>query len=335
MHGTATACGRPMATERIVGGEDAKKGEWPWQVSLQGGKTMSCGGSLIASSWVLTAAHCFQIPLNLSLYTAYLGVYQLSDLQNSGVVKRAIKQVIIHPNFTAQGRGVGGDIALVELESPVGSTAFILPVCLPTSDIQLPENTMCWATGWGYTGETGPLQAPKTLQKVQLALISNDDCQSMYQSALRLGPNYQLIQEDMLCAGYKAGKKDACRGDSGGPLVCNVNGIWLQFGIISWGIGCAKPNQPGIYTRVQYYLSWLEENMSLVQHTVEECVTHESNVQFNVVTNSASSDEETENSADKERHMEKWSSPEGGSTMNSWSVVNPMLILAILIFFSL
>ncbi|XP_063789072.1 serine protease 27-like [Pseudophryne corroboree] len=248
-------CGRPVISDRIVGGVDAAAGQWPWQVSLQQNNAPLCGGSVITDSWVLTAAHCFETPLDISGYEVYIGAYNLSILQNPQTVSRKVKQVIINPAFTEEGSS--GDIALVQLDTPLKFTPYILPACLPSQSVDLTVGTMCWVTGWGGIKEGVPLPSPQTLQMVQVALIANANCNYMYQSSMGLNPNLQLIHNDMVCAGYQQGNKDSCQGDSGGPLVCNVNGVWLQYGIVSWGYGCAQLDHPGVYTRTQYYQSWL------------------------------------------------------------------------------
>ncbi|OCT59155.1 hypothetical protein XELAEV_18001644mg [Xenopus laevis] len=257
-----SVCGAPMVSERIVGGTDSKKGEWPWQISLSYKGEPVCGGSLIANSWILTAAHCFDSQ-NVSQYKVYLGVYRLSLLQNPNTVSRSVKRIIIHPDY--QFEGSNGDIALIEMDQPVTFTPYILPACLPPPAALLPAGVKCWVTGWGDIKEGQPLSNPKTLQKATVSLIDWHSCESMYETSLGYKPNVPFILDDMFCAGYKEGKIDACQGDSGGPLVCRVNNTWWQYGIVSWGIGCGQANQPGVYTKVQYYDAWIKQYITSVQ----------------------------------------------------------------------
>ncbi|XP_018426320.1 PREDICTED: serine protease 27-like [Nanorana parkeri] len=262
LHG---AHGRIIMQDRIVGGQDTKVAEWPWQISLQKDGLHLCGGSLLSESWVLLVAHCFEMPLDLSTFTVYLGVYQLSELSSLNAVKRGVKRVITHPDFTEEGSSA--DIALMELDKPVSFTSFISPVFLSSQNVSLPEGTMCSAIGWGDIHEEVNLPEPKTLQKVDVALIDSKKCEAMYRGSLGYGSSYNLIEKDMICAGYKQGGKDSCQGDSGGPLMCNVKGVWLQFAINSWGYGCARQGCPGVYTRVQNYQSWLLQYVPNIRYS--------------------------------------------------------------------
>ncbi|XP_060042405.1 plasma kallikrein [Erinaceus europaeus] len=109
--------------------------------------------------------------------------------------------------------------------------------------------TNCWVTGWGFTKEKGEIQ--NTLQKTNIPLVANDECQKSYR-------DYEITKQ-MICAGYKEGGKDACKGDSGGPLVCKHNRMWNLVGITSWGEGCGRKKQPGVYTKVAEYVDWILE----------------------------------------------------------------------------
>ncbi|XP_041432244.1 prostasin-like [Xenopus laevis] len=246
-------CGKPT-TNRIVGGQDTVRGEFPWQLSLRKLGIHNCGGSLIDSQWAISAAHCFARPIFLSDYKVDLGAYQLSV--PSGIVVD-VAAVYLHPTF--RGAGGSGDIALIKLAKPVQFTDYIIPICIPTPNIDFPNGVNSVVTGWGTISQQVSLPYPRTLQKVLVPTIARASCDQMYHiDNPTLPANQSIILWDMICAGYKAGKKGSCQGDSGGPLVYHWNGSWLLAGIVSWGFGCALPNRPGVYTSVTAYSTWIK-----------------------------------------------------------------------------
>ncbi|XP_042554075.1 serine protease 33-like [Dipodomys spectabilis] len=249
-----SVCGRVQASDRIVSGQDAKPGQWPWQVSLRQYGQHVCGGSVISEDWVLTAAHCFNQNQPLSAYMVLLG--SISSYPEAGEAGelRAVAQIFRHPSYSDEEHSMG-DIALLRLASPVSFSELILPVCLPKPGDPLDPGIRCWVTGWGYTSPTQSLLPPFTLQEVELPLIAQQTCEAYYQGNSASGQG-SLILEDMLCAGFEEGQKDSCFGDSGGPLVCDV-GVWVQAGVVSWGSECALPRRPGVYTNVSYYMAWI------------------------------------------------------------------------------
>ncbi|EGW13822.1 serine protease 33 [Cricetulus griseus] len=254
-----SVCGRPRASGRIVSGEDAQPGQWPWQVSVRENGEHVCGGSLIAEDWVLTAAHCFSQDQPLSAYKVLLGtIFSYPESSEPGEL-RTVSQFIKHPSYSADEHS-SGDIALVQLASSVSFSDYILPVCLPKPGDPLGPGTQCWVTGWGDIATNQPLPPPFTLKELQVPLIDARTCNAYYQenSVFNTEP---VIFEDMLCAGFEEGKKDACNGDSGGPLVCDINGVWIQAGLVSWGSDCALPKRPGVYTNVSVYISWIENTL--------------------------------------------------------------------------
>ena len=146
-----SVCGRPRTSGRIVSGQDAQLGRWPWQVSVRENGAHVCGGSLIAEDWVLTAAHCFNQGQSLSIYTVLLGTISSYPEDNEPKELRAVAQFIKHPSYSADEHS-SGDIALVQLASPISFNDYMLPVCLPKPGDPLDPGTMCWVTGWGHIG---------------------------------------------------------------------------------------------------------------------------------------------------------------------------------------
>ncbi|XP_069425632.1 tryptase-2 isoform X2 [Ovis canadensis] len=166
-----------------------------------------------------------------------------------------ISRVIPHPHYYMVENGA--DIALLQLEEPVSISRHVQPVTLPPASETFPPESQCWVTGWGDVDNGRPLPPPYPLKQVKVPIVENSVCDWKYHSGLSTDYSVPIVQEDNLCAGD--GGRDSCQGDSGGPLVCKVNGTWLQAGVVSWGDGCAKPNRPGIYTRVTSYLDWIHQ----------------------------------------------------------------------------
>lgn len=253
-------CGKPQQLNRIVGGEDSADSEWPWVVSIQKNGTHHCAGSLLTNRWVVTAAHCFKGTLNKPLeFSVLLGIWQLANPgQRSQRV--GISWVYPHPVYSWK-EGSRADIALVRLEHPIQFSERILPICLPDYSVHLPPNTNCWIAGWGSVHDGVPLSQPQTLQKLKVPIIDPEICGRLYWR----GAGQEAITEDMLCAGYLEGERDACLGDSGGPLMCQVEDTWLLAGIISWGEGCAERNRPGVYISLTAHRSWVQRIVQGVQ----------------------------------------------------------------------
>ncbi|KAG7227827.1 hypothetical protein INR49_013621, partial [Caranx melampygus] len=209
-----------------------------------------CGGSLINKEWVMSAAHCFS-STSPSGWQVSLGRQSLQG-SNPNEVSRTVARIILHPSYDSITSD--NDIALLRLSSPVTFTDYIRPVCLAASDSVFNNGTDSWVTGWGAVQEGVYLPFPETLQEVEVPVLGNRQCNCLN--------GVGRVTDNMICAGVLAGGKDSCQGDSGGPMVSKQGSVWVQSGIVSFGFGCARPNLPGVYSRVSRYQSWINSFIS-------------------------------------------------------------------------
>ncbi|XP_076341820.1 transmembrane protease serine 9-like [Tachypleus tridentatus] len=242
---------------KVALGENTKFGEVPWQAAILKKKYLSkrllCGGALIHKKWVVTAAHCvYRVPTNALIVR--LGEH---DIRNQNEYLR-------HAEYDVQRKTVysgyipgtfQGDIALLELSETVKIKRHIIPVCLPRFGQNF-TGSLGTVSGWGRKAH-GVRSIPSKLQKAVLQVIENVKCQQWYKNEGRR----EEIYEEMFCAGYKDGGRDACQGDSGGPLTVKENGTYILAGLVSWGVGCGRENLPGVYTKISSFTPWIRTHL--------------------------------------------------------------------------
>jgi serine protease len=229
---------------KIVGGKPSAAGEFPFTVALAASSGSQlrqyCGGALIGKEWVLTAAHC-------QVAEGEKAIIGRRDLSKADGQVLTIKKVLNHAAYDADSSD--NDIALLKLDKAVeGETV------APYQGASALSGETSVVVGWGRLTEGGA--SSSILQEVSVPVVSNATCSEGYAA------DNVLITGNMLCAGLAQGGKDSCQGDSGGPLlVRGQGGKFQQAGVVSFGIGCARPNRYGVYTRVANYAGWIEACM--------------------------------------------------------------------------
>ncbi|XP_043237002.1 trypsin-1-like [Amphibalanus amphitrite] len=240
-------CGLARRSTRIVGGVETEVREYPWQAGLvsAGDSWIWCGGTVINDRYVLTAAHC-TVGRSADRLEVLLGEHAM--FLADGERRVAVAAVTEHPRYRSVDT-TGYDFSLLRLAQRLDFAALggrVAPACLPAGGEFVGVEAI--VSGWGTTSAGGP--QPDALHEVTVRTQSNAQCSAAYRQ----------VNPSMLCAAVSGGGKDACQGDSGGPLVTEVAGRYSLIGVVSWGIGCARPDYPGVYARVTAAADWIRLN---------------------------------------------------------------------------
>jgi secreted trypsin-like serine protease len=238
---------------RIVGGVESDQA-YSWMVSIQSkvdGQHF-CGGTLINSRWVVTAAHCTE-DTSPDQIQVVIGIQNLDEPEIGETFN--VLSVVNHAEFNNPDE-LDNDISLLMLAGD--STFTPLEVISSSNFNNLNEGDLLTTMGWGALAEyDSAIEAgdfPNSLNEVQVPLVGPITCRNRFSD--------DFTTADLpLCAGYLVGGKDSCQGDSGGPLIIDVDGVPKLVGVVSWGYGCARALSYGIYTSVSEYSNWLDDNM--------------------------------------------------------------------------
>ncbi|GMR40881.1 hypothetical protein PMAYCL1PPCAC_11076 [Pristionchus mayeri] len=244
---------------RIIGGNDAPVGKWPWQVQLllvrESSSVSLCGGSIIAPRCILTAAHCLN-----SIDEVHKIMYGSVGADRSDKTARAANFTIHEKWESNKYKKSPNDIALIELEEPIQFDGTASPVCLPSLDTTIPVDAQVVATGFGLANDynnTSALGISSRLKETVILLVPHEVCNFRWHQQMET----EDLRDTQICAGsYGHG---SMKGDSGGPLVIfSKSKQWFQIGVVSSGPGYSLEHDvaPEIYTNVAKYCDWIEQN---------------------------------------------------------------------------
>ncbi|CAH1378761.1 unnamed protein product [Tenebrio molitor] len=228
--------------EKIVGGNEIDIKKVPWQVSVQRYGRHDCGGSIISTEYVVTAAHCTN-GINRNMMTIRFGTSWNKKGKEVGI--RSIHQ---HPYYNPQL--IDYDISLLRVASPFRLSKNVAIIGLPSSTTSWPPGTSALVSGWGRITENGGSPDPEYLRSVTVQIVSQSTCKQKYGS---------WITSRMLCAGVDGAGKGTCQGDSGGPLVIDN----VLAGIVSAAFGCGREGYPTIYSSVPALRDYIKKTTGI------------------------------------------------------------------------
>lgn len=228
---SAASDGHGQVGPLIIGGTEVPRGKYPFMASVQIDGKHRCGGSLLSSTLVITAAHCVEGVNDKNAHRLSVTVGQTLLSDGIGSQRRGIRAIDVSTLDDS-------DLALVTLDAPVEG---IVPVTLPTAgaDALYRPGQMATVIGWGNTDSQSFPYYPDRLREVDVPIVSMDECAISYSD------------HDMstyFCAGVRG--KDSCQGDSGGPIIRAIGARVYQIGVVSFGDGCADQGAPGAYVNL-------------------------------------------------------------------------------------
>lgn len=262
----------------IIGGNDSEQ-DYPWMVALYESGNFICGGVLISSKWIATAAHCIYnyednsddaIASNASVYSVVIGdstrYSTTRSARRAGTEVYELNKIVIHPNYDAISYDY--DIALLELEMPYYQPG---PAIATAERFDmLDQGDLLTTIGFGLIS-TDTNETSSTLQQAELPYVETENC---------YWDSFNFLSDNMFCAGYESDDIDivSCSGDSGGPIFTTIEGQLTLVGLVSWGTSTCS-GIPGVYTNISNLRSWIFENIDGFQVVEEGTTVYESDEQ--------------------------------------------------------
>lgn len=244
---SAEECGRPeiqpqlAVSDRIVGGQEAVPGSWPWVASVNLNVPYlkhSCSGVLISDRHVLSAAHCFTT-WRADELRVHFGSHTI-NVKDPGEQSIVAEEICNHRGYKS---GDENDIALIKLKNKVNITRTVSPVCLPQAMEELPDNHDLYAVGWGHTSLAGGRKSVHFKQALTKSM-ANERCIDYFGKP---------ANPEILCSGLSSGH--SARGDSGGPVLGKKGDTWYAYGIVFDGPKMDDfEDVPMLNTKVSHYV---------------------------------------------------------------------------------
>jgi hypothetical protein len=245
---------------RVVGGHPVKINDWPSYVLVQyrfDGKVGTCGGTVIAPDWVLTAGHCAVGKTNTP---QNFFVIEGTDNVNTKGSEIGVSEVVLHESYSGSP-APHNDVALLHLKSTARSPGqALISGSLPSSP------GLASVAGFGLTtaqpiegAHSGSLSSQ--LLQVDIPVVARASCAQILGKHYDASTVAKVIDDATVCAGDPTGGKDSCNGDSGGPLAINTGTGRVQIGVVSWGPGCAQVDTVGVYASVGNFETWIKRRV--------------------------------------------------------------------------
>ncbi|XP_049495385.1 probable threonine protease PRSS50 [Panthera uncia] len=255
-------CGSSFEEDPTLRDPEAMARRWPWMVSVRANGTHICAGTLIASQWVLTVAHC--LIRNDFIYSVRAGSPRIDQISQTTADVPAL-QVIVNERYQSHRYwswvGQANNIALVKLAWALKYNTYVWPICLPNLDFQVKDHSVCTVTGWGLPRVDGMWPQFRTIQEKEVTILNNKKCNQFYHKFSKVPSMVQIVDSQMVCA-EDSDREHFCYEISGEPLVCPVDTTWYLVGLVSWGPGCEKSKAPPIYLQVTSYRHWIWERVN-------------------------------------------------------------------------